>query len=213
MNKSANIELGRRIVRIINRFHEDSKADFARSIGTSTSNVSNWVSGRARPSAAVIKSICEKYLINPHWLVEGKEPMKIDGSRGVRLVEKVDADAARYTASNYYIPSAAKLLIDRFLSPDLEEEKDYYVLIARDDAMHPEIQAGNMVIFETVREAQSGDVVIVIDEYADWMIRKYKRNDREIVLESTSPHYPILPWKDGYHIAGRVVKRWSEKRF
>jgi len=61
---------------------------FAEEIGTSSTNVSDWVKGRKKPSAAVQNYIAEKYGINLEWLQTGEGEMldpnrKLPDAKGV----------------------------------------------------------------------------------------------------------------------------------
>ena len=54
------------------------KKDFADSIGVSTGNLSDWLSGKTEPSAKPLARISEKYKINLNWLVVGNGPMFLE---------------------------------------------------------------------------------------------------------------------------------------
>lgn len=54
------------------------KKDFAESIGVSTGNLSDWLSGKTEPSAKPLSRISEKYKVNLNWLVVGHGPMFLE---------------------------------------------------------------------------------------------------------------------------------------
>lgn len=52
------------------------KKDFAEAIGVSTGNVSDWCSGRSKPSYNALKKIEAAYNISLEWLIEGRGEMQ-----------------------------------------------------------------------------------------------------------------------------------------
>lgn len=54
------------------------KKDFAESIGVSTGNLSDWLSGKTEPSAKPLARISETYKVNLNWLVAGNGPMFLE---------------------------------------------------------------------------------------------------------------------------------------
>ena len=52
-----------------------SKTEFADKINRSTGNVSDWLSGRAKPSKNTMKMICQVLNVSYEWLSEGEGEM------------------------------------------------------------------------------------------------------------------------------------------
>ena len=62
--------IGDRIKEVMDE-HGLNQAAFAGRLGINQSNVSQWMSGRTKPSAQTITQICEAFGVNPEWLKEG----------------------------------------------------------------------------------------------------------------------------------------------
>ncbi len=54
------------------------KKDFAESIGVSTGNLSDWLSGKTEPSAKPLSRISETYKVNLNWLIVGNGSMFLE---------------------------------------------------------------------------------------------------------------------------------------
>lgn len=63
------------------------KRDFAAAIGISTGNLSDWCSGRSKPSHNALNRIEEVYGISSKWLIDGSGEMSIlqSGARHYEL--------------------------------------------------------------------------------------------------------------------------------
>ena len=66
--------LGRRIQQLLDLL-DLSQAEFAKSIGVSQGNLSNYISNKKRPSYCIIRTICVIYRVNETWLLNGELPI------------------------------------------------------------------------------------------------------------------------------------------
>lgn len=66
-----------------------NQLSFGQKIGITESAVSNFESGRRNPSDQTIKSICREFGVNKDWLLEGKEPMKVEIDDIEKLIAKM----------------------------------------------------------------------------------------------------------------------------
>lgn len=201
LRSSVNFTLRDRILRIINEFYSGSKADFAKAIGTSTSNVGHWVSEtpRAKPSASAMQFIIEKHHVNPDWLLHG---------RGEMLQKKtlfVNEAQTAYLTDYAHVPRSAKVVHDpEFV--DLEKNTIAMEIIVPDDAMRPYAGRGDKLIFRPTSEAETGDIVLFRDRYNDWMIRRYKSAAGETLLIAENREYRDIPYDEDIRIFGKAVK-------
>lgn len=67
------------------------KRDFAESIGVSTGNLSDWCSGRSKPSHNALNKIEEIFDVSSKWLIEGSGEMYISQNQ-IRSYELTDRE-------------------------------------------------------------------------------------------------------------------------
>jgi len=88
------------------------------------------------------------------------------------------------------------------------------------DSIEPTSMNGEHVIFTLDYTLESGDVVIVKDEYGDSMVKRYKGKDGEQYLISDNSRYQSGQTVDtallvNYQLGTdqEALSRWAEKRF
>jgi len=99
-----------------------------------------------------------------------------------------------------------------FLDPDVRRWLDQHVrrpqaLIAVGDSMEPEINSGDVVIFDPDARAMSGSVVVAL-AWGEPTVKKLIRQDRQAILRSTGPgRYPdiVLTNAENAVVQGVVV--------
>ena len=62
-------------VKLIRTSFKMSQKDFSLRLGVTNAHISRIEKGLTRPSAALVKLICQTYNINEQWLLTGQEPM------------------------------------------------------------------------------------------------------------------------------------------
>lgn len=87
-----------------------------------------------------------------------------------------------------------------------------YAMKVTGDSMEPRIMEGEHVIFTLDYTLESGNVVIVTDEYGDSMVKRYKVKDGVKYLVSDNSKYPPVKPNGGFHIVGKVINSVLIKR-
>lgn len=67
-------DIGERISQVIDALHI-KKVKFAQQINVDQSYITKLTSGKGKPSARLISSICDKFNVNEHWLSTGEGEM------------------------------------------------------------------------------------------------------------------------------------------
>lgn len=94
--------------------------------------------------------------------------------------------------------------------PDMPEH--CFAMKVIGDSMEPSISAGEHVIFILDYNLESGNVVIVTDEYGDSMVKRYKVKDGiQYLVSDNSKYSPVKP-NGGFHIVGKVISSVLQKK-
>jgi len=83
-------------------------------------------------------------------------------------------------------------------------ETSFLLQVSGDSMIGEGIMAGDMVIVERGREPKSGDIVIA-EVDAEWTIKYFKREGKQVVLEAANPKYPIIRPKTELRLGGVVT--------
>jgi repressor LexA len=89
--------------------------------------------------------------------------------------------------------------------------KDAFMVRARGESMTPEINDKDLVIAKKTRQANSGNLVVCVNQ-GEALIKKFIKTDAEIILESLNKNYaPFLAGED-FRIEGIVKSVLSYTR-
>lgn len=66
-----------------------TQSEFANCLGLSQNAIARYESGDRQPGNQTIKSICREFGVNKDWLLEGKEPMKVEIDDIEKLIAKM----------------------------------------------------------------------------------------------------------------------------
>lgn len=87
-----------------------------------------------------------------------------------------------------------------------------YCIQVKGNSMLPELREGEYVLFVKASTAESGQIVIALDEFGDAMIKRFKKNNGEIFLVSDNPEYRPIAWRKEFKIVGIAVKVVSVRK-
>jgi SOS-response transcriptional repressor LexA len=88
-----------------------------------------------------------------------------------------------------------------------------YAFIVKGNSMGPNIKDGDYAIFSPNSNIQNGDIIVVIDEWGESMLKRYRTKDDEILLVSDNPEYPSHRLTGTYKIVGKVIDIWRRIKF
>lgn len=81
-----------------------------------------------------------------------------------------------------------------------------------DNSMSPQINEGSTVLFRAVDKYESGDIVIINNEWGESMIRRYRRKENIILFTADNPEYPTLRPDEGYHVVAKVIEVLTRRK-
>ncbi len=76
--------------------------------------------------------------------------------------------------------------------------------------MSPAMRDGDYVFFIPDSDINNGDIVAVVNEWGEYVLKRYRTKDGEVYLASDNPEYPIIKLDNGYKILGKVLAAWRK---
>jgi repressor LexA len=91
--------------------------------------------------------------------------------------------------------------------------KNSFALIVRGASMEPTFRDGDYVLFIENGDCGANDVLIVLDEWGEAMVKRLKEREGRRFLVSDNPAYPVIEPNEHYRTIGKVVKVWRDIKF
>ncbi|MBW1976229.1 MAG: LexA family transcriptional regulator [Deltaproteobacteria bacterium] len=167
--------------------------DFAAKVGISKTTLVSYQKGATSPPAKVLQRLCERFGVNPEWLLMGKGPIVL-----IPLVNFEQAKDGSYLAIELPHRKCAfeKRWLKKFGSPD----KMVMVEMPCDD-MEPLIRLGDYLIVDTSQIIPKHGKLMVVGVNGCIIIRKVSKHPPDLMLlPSNSLYYPISFWSPGDHV-------------
>lgn len=184
----------------------------ARATGYSVGMVSDVLRGKAELSERFLDTVCVKIGLSKEWVQSerGKmfEPQAAAHPRGAIPINEIPV-LGRISAGFPNI--AAEEIIEYISIPGTPENS--FALVVKGASMEPTFREGDYVLFIENGEYAAGDVLIVLDEWGDAMVKRLKEKEGKHYLVSDNPAYPTFVPNENYRIIGRVVKVWRDIKF
>lgn len=195
---------------------EMTQAELARQVGVRPQTINFVV--RSGHSSSLVVPIARILRVSPHWLITGagqKTDISID-TRFSRL-PVLTAKQAVKSSDN----------IDRFLGGQAMPEAitarmadRSFAMVVGDNAMRPEIIAGDLVIVDPTIQPSGGDLVVAAINQTEAVLRRYRVKSRvgsSVVFElyaTNEDHESFMSDEVGVEILGVVAEmRRHRQRF
>lgn len=165
-----------------------SQAQLAKRIGVGVTTVKNIESGYlTSPPSAIVEKLSEVFGVNPYELMNCISFCVGERGRMVHVVSAVSNDRP--------FLEIAKIVETVFIDGDRFDGNEYMGIKISDNSMIGEhICPGDSVIVRQDAVVKNGDMVLVVCQDKDGMIRKYYRNEDKVLLkaENESGLYPDI---------------------
>lgn len=168
-----------------------TQTQLAKLVGIGKSTLSEYESGKANPTAEVIKKIANSLNVSADYLLGLKdtyepfdEVTKVDVPEIIKYVPlyEVEVSAGNGVFPNgFYYSEAIPVTF-----PNVD-----YAFKVMGDSMEPLISNGSIVLVKATPVADSGKMIVCL--YDDLMLLKwFYQNDENIILFSENPNYPPI---------------------
>ncbi|MEG3132864.1 S24 family peptidase [Rouxiella sp. T17] len=183
---------------VLRKARKLSQRQLGDAVRVSHVTISLWESSGSHPSGANLMALCQALSCNANHLMYGSESETPDTplqpvSLCVRHPVLSSLQAARWRE---LLPDAAPEIIEAWMESDAPlYGAGFWVRITNDAMDSPvglSIPEGAYVLFDTVREAMAGDLVIVgIRDHSEPIFRKLVADAGKQYLKALNPVWPL----------------------
>jgi repressor LexA len=203
-----SIKLGDRIKKARNKAGF-TQEELSKKVGITYPTLNKYERNRRVPNSQILSLIAKELHCDPGWLLVGESDI---------FPESQAADAIRVSNIPVLgrVPSGfpdrvSEEIIEYISLPKIPPGA--YALVVKGNNMGPNIKDGDYAIFFPDTNIQNGDIVVVINEWGESSLKKYRMRDDEVILVSDNPEYPTHRLTGEYKIVGKVIDIWRRVKF
>ncbi|MEJ5227226.1 XRE family transcriptional regulator [Thermodesulfovibrio sp.] len=186
-----------------------TQVELAKRLNIAYQTLNKYEKGHRIPDSEILRRIAIETNCNPTWLLTGEGEMFQNPPvpealpvQTVPVLGKVPAGFPEHVAEE---------VVDYIALPNVPPNS--YALIVKGDSMSPTIKDGDYILFVPITDIKNGDVVVVLNEWGETILKRFRKKDNEVFLTSDNPEYPVIKPNEHYKIVGKVTKIWREIKF
>jgi repressor LexA len=180
-----------------------TQLEFARRIGIGEKTLRNYESGKFAPKESVLKTIEQTFSVNPSWLMEGKGEMFKPKGEGKIIatpefvIKPIPLIAEGEAGLGAFIPNLAEpeKVIWFPVPAKWAGHKLFFVRVVG-NSMEPRIFEGDTVLVDKDAPIGKGDLVAALLKDGELVIKRIRRKNGFVFLESINPAYEPIIVKD-----------------
>ena len=160
----------------------------------SKSTIYRYMNGEMAPKVPTVKYASDIFNVNPLWLM-GYDAPKYNNEKTKKLDNLVSPINILKTIKSDYDYLAPENIVETI---NVEKSlvgngEDYFALKIKGDSMSPVLMENDIAIIKKQENFESGNIVVAIVNHNEATIRKVRKNDTSILLQSFNPNYePIV---------------------
>lgn len=160
----------------------------------SKSTIYRYMNGEMAPKVPTVKYASDIFNVNPLWLM-GYDAPKYNNEKTKKLDNLVSPINILKTIKSDYDYLAPENIVGTI---NVEKSlvgngEDYFALKIKGDSMSPILMENDIAIIKKQENFESGNIVVAIVNHNEATIRKVRKNDTSILLQSFNPNYePIV---------------------
>ena len=160
----------------------------------SKSTIYRYMNGEMAPKVPTVKYASDIFNVNPLWLM-GYDAPKYNNEKTKKLDNLVSPINILKTIKSDYDYLAPENIVGTI---NVEKSlvgngEDYFALKIKGDSMSPILIENDIDIIKKQENFESGNIVVAIVNHNEATIRKVRKNDTSILLQSFNPNYePIV---------------------
>jgi SOS-response transcriptional repressor LexA len=186
-----------------------TQGELAKKVGITYPTLNKYEKNRRVPNSQVLDRIARELNCDPGWLLSGAGDIP-------RASTAFDSLSVSNIPVLTRIPTefpdrVSEEIIEYICLPKIPSGA--YALIVKGNNMSPNIKDGDYAIFFPNIPIGHGDIIVVIDEWGEWSLKRYRMKGDEVLLVSDNPEYPTYGLAGKYKIVGKVIDIWRRIRF
>jgi transcriptional regulator with XRE-family HTH domain len=190
--------IGKRL-KIYRTMKQMTGSELGELMGISYTSVSLIESGKTKPAAETLAALERNTDINISWLLTGEGEMI-----KAKYLYTVGNIPVLGTIPATYPDGIAEHIKEYITVPDAPDNA--HAVKVKGDRMAPIIREGDYALF--LPGYAPGNVVVVVDEWTEPILRRYREKDGEPWLTCDNPEYAAERIGEGVRIIGHVIRGW-----
>jgi SOS-response transcriptional repressor LexA len=194
-------ELGQRIKAARKGIAGLTQEKLAKKLGIAYPTLNKYENGHRTPDADLLAQMATILDCDPGWLLSGEEGdlEKLPKPKGVSVFRTPVLNKI----SSEFPKNASKEVMSYICVEGTPEGA--YAIVMKGEGMTPTLRDGDYVIFMPGEAAEDGDVVVVMNEWGESIVKRFRMKDNEIYMVSDNTEYPMVKLQKECRIIGKVV--------
>jgi len=200
----ASASIGER-VRAVRKSLKMTQKEFSASLGIVQGFLCSIEKGKKSPSDTLLIALQHLYGINPGWLKDGSGEMYLaslplaisPGSSAIPLYTEPPTSLEALPAAK---------IRDFICLPEIPP--GCFAFEYNGDFMSPTIRDGDIVIIQPGKQAVSGDIILIVGQWGDSFLRRYRRRGGEVFCSADNPSYTTFKPDTKTKVIGVVCAVW-----
>jgi repressor LexA len=202
------IKLGDRIKKARNKAGF-TQEELANKVGITYPSINKYERNRRVPNSHILSLIAQELHCDPGWLLTGEKDISQE-SHTADAIHVSNIPVLSRVPSGFP-DRVAEEIIEYISLPKIPSGA--YAIVVKGNSMGPNIRDGDYAIFFPDTNIENGDIVVVIDEWGESTLKRYRIKDAEVLLVSDNPEYPTHRLTEKYKIVGKVIDIWRRIKF
>jgi len=205
-NACAFAGIGER-VRAIRKSRKMTQKEFSASLGIVQGFLCSIEKGKKVPSDTLMIALQHLYGINPDWLHYCRGEMFLPSLSSA--LPQNGSGIPLYTQPPTGLESLAASMVKDFISmPGIPA--DCFAFEYSGDFMSPTIRDGDIVIIQPGKQAVSGDIILIVGQWGDSFLRRYRRKGEEVFCSADNSSYSTFKVDRKTIVIGIVRAVWRK---
>lgn len=198
--------IGERL-RTVRKSRKMTQKEFSASLGIVQGFLCSLEKGSKQPSDTLMIALQHLYGLNPDWLRDGSGEMFLEGPSAAAHPNSPVIPLYKTPPTSLESISAANIK-DYICIPDIPA--DCFAFEYSGDFMSPTIRDGDIVIINPHKRAVSGDIILIVSQWEDSFLRRYRQKGGEVFCSADNSSYSTFKPDTKSKVIGIVHTVWRK---